>query len=66
MRETFPEGPGLTLVPHSDPDALLDAIDARAAEGFPPMPVAQLEVARPEHIAARLKRVIAQGAVLDG
>ncbi len=65
MRETFPAGPGLTLVPHSDPEALLDAIDALAAKGFLPMPVEQMGVARPEHIAARLQRVIAQGAASD-
>jgi len=62
MRETFPAGPGLTLVPHSDSDALLDAIDACAAEDFPPMPAARLEVARPDHIATRLLCVIERGA----
>lgn len=60
MRETFPDDPGLKLVPHSDPDAILDAIDALAADGFPPMPVERLGMAHPDHIATRLQRVIAQ------
>lgn len=66
MRETFPDDPGLKLVLHSDPDAILDAIDALEAEGFPPMPIERLEVARPDHIATRLQRVIAQTSVFRG
>lgn len=58
MRETFGDGPGLMLVPHSDPGALLDAIEAAAAAGFPAMPADQLEAARPRHVAARFRCVL--------
>ena len=60
MRETFADDEGLKLVPHSDADAILDAIDALAAEGFAPMPIERLAVARPETIATRLERVLAR------
>ena len=60
MAETFGETRGLTLVPHSDPDALLDAIDAVAAQGCPPMPAARLAIARPRAVAERFLATIAE------
>ena len=59
MRETFGDGAGLKLVPHSDPEALLDAIDALEAEGFAAMPEKQLAIASPRHVAERFRNVIA-------
>ena len=58
MRETFTPGDGLTLVPHSDPGALLDAIETVWARGCPAMPVEQLDMARPEHIGSLLRDVL--------
>lgn len=51
MIEAFPaEGRGLGLVPHSDPQALLDEIDAARADGFPVMPETSLQYAQPREI----------------
>lgn len=61
MTETFVPQDSLALVPHSDPDALLDAIEALQAKGYPPMPLDQLERARPEDIAARFQSIIGNG-----
>ncbi|MDA8584997.1 glycosyltransferase [Rhodobacteraceae bacterium] len=64
--ETFTPGQGLTLVPHSDPDALLDAIERSQAEGYAPMPLDQLQNARPKDIAERFKRIIANSNQVTG
>ena len=56
MRETFGDVPGLVLVPHSDPEALLDAIDVTATAGFPAMPPDLLQVALPLHVGKRFER----------
>jgi glycosyltransferase involved in cell wall biosynthesis len=58
IRETFGDAPGLLLVPHSDPGALLNAIEAAAAAGYPAMPADRMEVARPRHVAARFRSVL--------
>lgn len=52
--ETFPKCPGLRCVPPGDADALLDAIDALAADGFPRMPEDALALAQPEEIVKKL------------
>ncbi len=52
--ETFAKTPGLRLVPPGDPEALLDAIDALAAEGFPHMPLDMLDLAQPREIGNKL------------
>ncbi|WP_424833012.1 glycosyltransferase [Ruegeria sp.] len=55
MTETFgTDAPGLKLVPHSDPDALLDAIAELRAEGYPVLPSDRLEMAQPQEIARNL------------
>lgn len=54
ITETFASDTGLARVPHSDPEALLDAIDHIKAAGFPVMPAEQLAIAHPEEIGRRL------------
>lgn len=55
MTETFgTDAPGLKLIPHSDPEALLDAIAELRAEGYPVLPADRLEMARPQQIAQTL------------
>ena len=49
-----PPHPGLVLVEHSDPEALLDGIDALAAEGCPALSEDRLRTATPAEIAHRL------------
>lgn len=58
MRETFADAPGLVLVPHSDPNALLDAIDAAAAAGFPAMDRDMLGLALPQHVGQRFEHLV--------
>jgi hypothetical protein len=58
MTGTFTNRQGLTLVPHSDPEAPLDAIAAQQAAGFRPMPLDQLDQARPADIAERFGRIL--------
>lgn len=51
MAETFPtKQPGLRFVSHSDPDALLDAIDNASGDGFPVVPEDMLSCAQPKEI----------------
>jgi hypothetical protein len=54
--ETFAPSPALARVPPGDPEALLDAIEALAAAGFPQMPEPALALARPAQIADTLVR----------
>lgn len=55
MIETFPtKQAGLRFVPHSDPDALLDAIDAARSDGFPVIPEDMLTCAEPKEIGRML------------
>lgn len=55
MFETFPtKQAGLRFVPHSDPDALLDAIDAASINGFPVVPENMLTCAQPKEIGRML------------
>ena len=56
MAETFADDAGLVCVPHSDPDAILDAIDVLSAAGFPAMDPNALSLAQPAEIAATLCR----------
>jgi glycosyltransferase involved in cell wall biosynthesis len=58
IRETFGDAPGLVRIPHSDPDALLDAIDASAAAGFPAMSRDMLEIALPLHVGQRFEHLL--------
>jgi glycosyltransferase involved in cell wall biosynthesis len=60
MRELVGPGvPGVALVSPSDPAALLDAIDALAAEGCPQPPAALRAAFSPEAIGARLAAELA-------
>ena len=55
MVETFgTEAPGLRLVPHSDPEALLDAVAELRAGGYPVLPANRLDMAQPREIARSL------------
>jgi glycosyltransferase involved in cell wall biosynthesis len=55
MTETFgTHAPGLKLIPHSDPEALLDAIADLRAEGYPVVPAERLKMARPREVARAL------------
>jgi glycosyltransferase involved in cell wall biosynthesis len=54
MAESFADNAGLVCVPHSDPDAILDAIDALSAAGFPTMEPEALTFSQPAEIASRL------------
>lgn len=55
MVETFgTDTAGLKLIPHSDPEALLDAIAELKVEGYPVLPADQLEMAQPQEIARAL------------
>lgn len=55
MTETFgTDAPGLKLVPHSDPEALLDAIAEMRADGYPTLPADMLKMAQPQQIAQTL------------
>ncbi len=59
LHEVFPDAdPGLRLVPHSDPDALLDAIEALEAAGYPVMAEEKLALAHPKDIASALCRML--------
>ena len=64
IRDIFPiPDPGLRLVPHSDPEALLDAVEVLALEGFPTVREDQLEALKPRGIAECLLRSI--GPILE-
>ena len=66
MNETFPTAdPGLKLVPHSDANALLDAIDAARTEYFPVMPETALTLAHPREIGQRLRDRILVGLLQE-
>ncbi|MEW9920642.1 glycosyltransferase [Marimonas sp. MJW-29] len=55
MRELFPEDTrALRLVPPADPDALLDAVEALAHDGFPAIDPEHLKAAQPSNIAKSL------------
>jgi len=54
MADTFVDNAGLVCVPHSDPEAILDAIDTLIAAGFPAMQSDALVLAQPAEIAAVL------------
>ncbi len=55
MIETFgTEALGVKLIPHSNPEALLDAIAELRHEGYPVMPEDKLKMAQPHEIARTL------------
>lgn len=55
MAETFDAAaPGLKLVPHSNPEALLNAIAALRQEGYPALPADRLDLALPREVARTL------------
>ncbi len=59
MIETFgTEALGLKLIPHSNPEALLDAIVELSREGYPVMPADELKMAQPQEIAKTLCRYL--------
>jgi hypothetical protein len=52
ITEVFPNhNPGLRLIAHSNADELLDAIDGLKVDGYPVMPIQDLDIARPKDIA---------------
>jgi len=66
MTEVFPDlNPGLRLVPHSDADELLDAIDALKADGYPIIPTQNLDLARPKDIAQMLCMSVLNPLTID-
>ncbi len=59
MTETFgSDTPGLKLIQHSDPGALLNAIADLRAEGYPVLPADRLDMAQPPEIARVLCRYL--------
>ncbi|WP_299851911.1 glycosyltransferase [uncultured Roseovarius sp.] len=55
MTETFGDAAqGIKLIPHSDPEALLQAIADLRAEGYPVLPEGKLDMAQPHQIAQTL------------
>lgn len=66
MIEAFPTAKlGLRLVPHSDHEALLDAIDAARIDGFPVMPETSLCSALPREIGRIVRDKVLAPLVRD-
>jgi len=66
ITETFAEDAGLICVPHSDPEAILDAIDALSIAGFPALEPSALTLAQPAEIATSLCRDVLIPLSMEG
>ena len=66
IEETFGPNDALLTVPPADPEAILDAIEAHIANGFPAMPRDQLKIARSDVIGERFAELLNRSVQAEG